>query len=84
VPNTGKSATTAGNGIAGRDELTQRIDQVLTAPTTKASTAAQQNIASAEITRQAKTLPKPMPVPETRPATIKGWRVRDVVDGTAY
>jgi hypothetical protein len=83
VPNTGKSATTAGNGIAGRDELTQRIDQVLTAPTTKASTAAQQNIASAEITRQAKTLPKPMPVPETRPATIKGWRVRDVVDGTA-
>jgi hypothetical protein len=88
VPNTGKSAAAAGNGIAGRDELTQRIDQVLTAPTTKASTAAQQNTtksdtASAEITRQAKTLPKPMPVPETRPATIKGWRVRDVVDGTA-
>ena len=88
VPNTGKIASAAGNGIAGRDELTQSIEQVLTAPTTKASAAAQQNTtksdtASAAIARQAKILPKPMPVPETKPTTIKGWRVRDVVDGTA-
>jgi hypothetical protein len=30
-----------------------------------------------------KTLPRPLPAPETRPTTIEGWTVRDVIDGTA-
>jgi hypothetical protein len=88
LPNTGKSATAAGNGIARRDEMTHSIDQVLTAPTNKPPTAAQQNTtisntAAAASARRAKIPPKPIPVPETRPTTIEGWRVHDVVDGTA-
>jgi hypothetical protein len=28
-------------------------------------------------------VPKLVPVPETKPITIKGWTVRNVIDGTA-
>jgi hypothetical protein len=34
-------------------------------------------------TQHERSLPKLTPVPETRPSTIEGWRVRDVVGGTA-
>ena len=32
---------------------------------------------------QAKLVPKLVPAPETKPTTIKGWTVRNVIDGTA-
>jgi hypothetical protein len=38
---------------------------------------------AAAIRRRADPLSRPMPVPETKPTTIEGWTVRDVVDGTA-
>jgi hypothetical protein len=81
-----KSATAPGNGIAHRDKSTQSTDQITRS--IKGSAIEQPNAslsgtASAAITRSTKTLSKPMPVPETRPTTIEGWRVRDVVDGTA-
>jgi hypothetical protein len=42
------------------------------------------SIASAAATAQerAKILPRPVAVPETRPTTIEGWTVREVVGGT--
>jgi hypothetical protein len=38
--------------------------------------------ASAAIQDRAKTLPRPTAMPETRPTTIEGWTIRDVVGGT--
>src|SRR4029077_18661277 len=32
---------------------------------------------------RAKILPRPAPAPETRPTTIEGWTIREVVGGTA-
>lgn len=40
-----------------------------------------QNAAAAA--ERAKSSPRPVPVPETRPTTIEGWTVREVVGGTA-
>jgi hypothetical protein len=41
------------------------------------------SIASAAATQErAKILPRPVAVPETRPTTIEGWTIREVVGGT--
>ena len=54
----------------------------------KTSSVAQQSIGPSEPAasgsgRLPKILPRPMPFPETRPRTIEGWTVHDVVGGTA-
>ena len=54
----------------------------------KASSAAQQSTgslgtAASGIGPRAKILPRSIPFPETKPTTIEGWTVRDVVDGAA-
>ena len=54
---------------------------------TKASPVVQQNAAASTaasgVERHPKSPSRPMPFPETRPTTIEGWMVRDVVGGTA-
>jgi hypothetical protein len=59
------------------------------APTNPVSKIARQNLASAgppeaAAQQRAKTLPgpRPAPTPETRPTTIPGWTVREVVGGS--
>jgi hypothetical protein len=53
-------------------------------PATKRSPAVQPQLASIERRAvDAESPPKLVPVPETRPTTIEGWTVRDVVNGTA-
>ena len=54
----------------------------------KAASAAQQSTgslgtAASGIGPRAKILPRSIPFPETKPTTIEGWTVRDVVDGVA-
>jgi hypothetical protein len=41
------------------------------------------SITPASIQDRAKILPRPTAVPETRPTTIEGWTIREVVGGTA-
>jgi hypothetical protein len=54
---------------------------------TKASPVVQQNAAAptarSDVARHPKSSSRSMPFPETRPTTIEGWMVRDVVGGTA-
>jgi hypothetical protein len=69
VPKTGKIAAATGAGIGHRHESTRDVVEV-TASTNKTSTVAQQNTTTSA-------------VPETRPTTIDGWIVRDVIDGVA-
>jgi hypothetical protein len=40
------------------------------------------SIAAGSTQERAKVLPRPAPVPETRPSTIEGWSIREVVGGT--
>jgi len=40
------------------------------------------NAISAGSTERSKILPRPAPAPETRPTTIEGWTIREVVGGT--
>jgi hypothetical protein len=63
--------------------------QPAAAPTNPVSKVARQNLASAgppeaAAQQRAKTLsgPRPAPTPETRPTTIPGWTVREVVGGS--
>jgi hypothetical protein len=54
----------------------------------KTSSAAQQNTgslgtAASGIGPRPKIFPRPVPFPETKPTTIEGWTVLDVVDGAA-
>ena len=41
------------------------------------------SISAAANQERAKILPRPAPAPETRPTTIEGWTIREVVGGTA-
>lgn len=41
------------------------------------------SIAAGSSQERAKSLPRPAPAPETRPTTIEGWTIREVVGGTA-
>jgi hypothetical protein len=41
------------------------------------------SIAAGSSQERAKILPRPAPAPETRPTTIEGWTIREVVGGTA-
>jgi hypothetical protein len=58
-------------------------------PTQQANAAASKDvtttnsIAAGSSQERAKILPRPAPAPETRPTTIEGWTIREVVGGTA-
>ena len=41
------------------------------------------SISAGSTQERAKVLPRPAPAPETRPTTIEGWTIREVVGGTA-
>src|SRR5262249_52761697 len=80
LPRTDQIAALAARATAQRSA---RPDQQ--GRTTKASPGTQQNTAStaaSDVERHPKSSSRPMPVPETRPTTIEGWMVRDVVGGT--
>jgi hypothetical protein len=82
-----KAAVSAANG-AGRGHEPARAapHQAAPAPTRDASTAqpaAASPTTTGAISRErARMSPRPVPVPETRPTTIEGWTVREVVGGT--
>jgi hypothetical protein len=70
-------------------ESPHRAAQPAAAPTKPASKVARQNPSSAAppeaaAQQRAKALPepRPAPTPETRPTTIPGWTVREVIGGT--
>jgi hypothetical protein len=84
--NTGKVATSAAGVLGHRrgsaQSSAQRVKPV------KASLTAQQGSAPLEpnlaaLARKPESLPRPMPFPETKPATVDGWAVRDVFGATA-
>jgi len=86
--NAGKIVTATGSRIGRRHDSTQSITPAATSAANKTSAALQQSATPAEtaagaIRRRANTSSTPMPVPETKPTTIEGWTVREVVDGTA-
>jgi hypothetical protein len=65
-----------------------RPPQSAARPPVKTSAAAQPNTGSsghtvADAGHRPNIEPRPVPFPETKPATIEGWSVRDVVGGTA-
>ena len=60
----------------------QRPAAVKTRPAGQQNTGPSEAAAS-RLGHEPKTSPRPTPFPETRPTTIEGWMVRDVVDGTA-
>ena len=71
-------------------ESSQGAAQSVGAPTNPAAKVARLNLASAgppgaAAPQKSKNLPgpKPVPTPETRPTTIPGWKVQEVVGGTA-
>jgi hypothetical protein len=89
APNTRRVVTPTPPRLGRGHESSHGTAQLATASTNPASPVAQQNTASpgaAEVAvqRQAKILSRPRatPTPDTRPTTIPGWTVRDVVGGT--
>ena len=86
--NTGKIAAPKANGFGRRQQSPQSATELHTASTTRSSPGTAQNrpsseTATAAVQPQAKLSPRPVATPETRPTTIEGWTVRNVVDGTA-
>jgi hypothetical protein len=68
-------------------EPSHSTTQKTTASTHMVTLATQQNATSprprAASIQQERSLPRQAPVPETKPSTIEGWTVREVVGGTA-
>jgi hypothetical protein len=68
-------------------EPSHRTTQKATASTHMVTLATQRNATSprprAASIQQERSLPRQVPVPETKPSTIEGWTVREVVGGTA-
>ena len=80
--------TTTPAGQPAHARTTQDLAQPATTLTDLISSVLQQQTAPPKFARIAvqqpgKTSSRPIAVPETRPATIEGWTVRDVVDGKA-
>src|SRR5262245_39991266 len=75
-------ATLAARVSAERPESARRDQQNRT---TKSSPGVQQNVGSTRTSVDQRPNPssRPMPFPETKPTTIEGWMVYDVVGGTA-
>jgi hypothetical protein len=83
-----KAAVPAANGAGRGHELARAAPQQAAPPPTRDTSTVQQAAASptttATISRERSRMsPRPVSVPETRPTTIEGWTVREVVGGTA-
>jgi hypothetical protein len=82
-----KAAVPAANGAGRGHELARAAPQQAAPPPTRDTSTAQPAAASPTTTgavsrERARMSPRPVPVPETRPTTIEGWTVREVVGGT--
>jgi hypothetical protein len=89
APNTRRVVTPTPPRLGRGHESSHGTAQLATASTNPASPVAQQNTASpgaaqVVVQQEAKILSRPRatPTPDTRPTTIPGWTVRDVVGGT--
>ena len=80
APATVKAAGPAAG--ANRPREPSRPTQQANAAATKDVTTTN-SIAAGSSQERAKILPRPAPAPETRPTTIDGWTIREVVGGTA-
>jgi hypothetical protein len=67
---------------ANRAREPSRGAQQASATTTK-DVSTTNSISAGSTQERAKVLPRPAPTPETRPTTIEGWTIREVVGGTA-
>lgn len=82
TPNTGKIASPETTGV-NRGHASSRGTEQASAATNRAAVTTNTTArASAAIQDRAQTLPRPTAMPETRPTTIEGWTIRDVVGGT--
>jgi hypothetical protein len=82
-----KTAGPPANGAGRGPEPARANPQQATPQPNRDSSAAQQAAASpattSSISRERTRMPpRPAPIPETRPTTIEGWTVREVVGGT--
>jgi hypothetical protein len=82
-----KAAVPAANGAGRGQELARAASQKAAPPPARDASTPQQAAASPETTaslsrERTRMSPRPVPVPETRPTTIEGWTVREVVGGT--
>jgi hypothetical protein len=82
-----QKAVPAANGAGRGHEPARATPQQAAPPPTRDTSTAQQAAASPMTTgavsrERARMSPRPVPVPETRPTTIEGWTVREVVGGT--
>ena len=82
APNTGKIAGPAATGVNRGHESSRGAQQASAAANRYALTTNTTAPASAAIQDRAKILPRPTAMPETRPTTIEGWTIREVVGGT--
>jgi hypothetical protein len=80
APTTAKIASPA--GVANRAREPSRPAQQANAAASKDVTTTN-SIAAGSSQERAKILPRTGPAPETRPTTIEGWTIREVVGGTA-
>ena len=80
APTTAKVASPAAG--ANRVREPSRPAQQANAAASKDVTTTN-SIAAGSSQERAKILPRPAPAPETRPTTIEGWTIREVVGGTA-
>jgi hypothetical protein len=82
TPNTAAPAKLASPGAgANRAREPSRGTQQAIAATNK-DVSTTNSIAAGSTQERAKVLPRPAPAPETRPTTIEGWTIREVVGGT--
>jgi hypothetical protein len=70
-------------GVPRTDDLAARAARVAAQRPERQPRAAKSFPAASSAERKPKPSAKPMPFPETRPITIEGWMVLDVVGGTA-
>src|SRR5215813_2445149 len=79
----GAAAKVAGPGTSGfnRGHERSRSPQFASAAANK-DPLTTNSIAPAAAAERAKILPRPVAMPETRPTTIEGWTIREVVGGT--
>jgi hypothetical protein len=82
-----QKAVPAANGAGRGHEPARAAPQQAAPPPSRDASTAQQAAASPTTTgavsrERARMSPRPVAVPETRPTTIEGWTVREVVGGT--
>jgi hypothetical protein len=80
APNTGKIAGPRARMVNRGHESSRGTQQASAAANRDVLTT--NSIAPASIQDRAKILPRPTAAPETRPTTIEGWTIREVVGGT--